>query len=204
MTLSKEHHLSPYIAECIGTFTLILVGAGSVIATKFTGGGSMFLQLWKKLAAIGTGFLGTMVLNDSFDYLMYPFMIGLLGPIRGGVIMTVLALGLNYSLVLIYNKTNADWFGFEWLRLQKDTEARTLSGRVLKFALKGGHWPAFLFLSWEDPFKAFVFVRGRLPAGAKFTAADWRLFFEANLLGNLIWITMVSGLLEIIKRVIFG
>lgn len=163
----------------------------------------MTFQLGKRLGAIGTGFVTTMVVNDTFDYVMYPAMIGLLGPVKGGVIMTILSLGLNYGLVLIYNKTKTDWFGFEWLRLQQDMEAKTFVGRILHFTLRGGRWPAFVFLSWEDPFKAFVWIRGRKPVGAKFTKADWQWFFGTNFLGNLIWILMVSGAIEALKDLFF-
>ncbi|HEY4528510.1 MAG TPA: hypothetical protein VJJ48_01645 [Candidatus Paceibacterota bacterium] len=159
----------------------------------------MFLQMWKKLGAIGTGFMTTMVVNDAFDYLMYPAMIGFLGPVKGGAIMTALALGLNYILVLVYNKTKTDWFGFEWLRLQEDKQSNSFAGKVLRT----GRWPAFIFLSWEDPFKAFVFVRGRLPAGSRFTATDWKWFFGTNLIGNLVWILMVSGAIGAIKSLFF-
>ena len=117
-----------------------------------------FQQLGKKLGAIGIGFVTVMVVNNLFDYLLYPLVIGLLGPIKGGASMMVLALGLNYALVLVYNRTKQDWFGFEWLRLQQDVKAETFTGRVLRITLRGGRWPAFVFLSWEDPFKAFIFV----------------------------------------------
>lgn len=163
----------------------------------------MFLQVWKKLGAIGIGFMTTMVVNDTFDYVMYPLVIGLLGPIKGGAVMIILALGLNYILVVVYNRTKQDWFGFEWLRLQEEKKAETTMGRILRFALKGGRWPAFIFLSWEDPFKAFVFVRGRKTAGFKFTATDWKWFFGANLIGNLIWIVIVSGAIETVKSLFF-
>lgn len=162
-----------------------------------------FRQLGKKLGAIGTGFVTTWIVNDSFDYVVYPLVLGLLGPYKGGIIMTAAAFGINYVLVLVYNKTKMDWFGFEWLRLQKDSEAKTFGGRALRFALRGGRWPAFILLSWEDPFKAFVFIRGRMSAGSRFTATDWKWFFGANLVGNVIWILMVSGTIGAVRRLFF-
>lgn len=161
------------------------------------------MKVLKKVGTFGAGIVGTMLVNDTFDYVMYPLVIGLLGPVKGGIVMTFLAIAINYILVLVYNKTKRDWFGFEWLRLQKDTGAKTVAGRVIRFALKKGHWPAFIFLSWEDPFKAFVFIRGRKPAGSRFDKTDWAWFFGANLIGNLIWILMVSGLIEAGKKLFF-
>lgn len=157
----------------------------------------------KKIWTIGIGILGTEMLNNGFDYIMYPLVIGFLGPIRGGIIMTIFALVLNYILILGYHKTKQDWFGFEWLALKREEEANSVSGKILRSLLRGGHWPAFVFLCWLDPFKAFIFVRGRKASGFSFDKTDWFWFFLANLIGNLIWIAMVSGVLELVKRWIF-
>lgn len=152
---------------------------------------------FKKLGAVGAGFVGTQIINDAFDYLLYPIVIGFLGSVRGGVIMTILAIVLNYIMVIIYNRTKTDWLGLEWLRLKRDEKSDSFLGRVIR----AGWWPAFVLLSWEDPFKAFVFVRGRMPAGSRFKTTDWLWFFGANFVGNLIWILMLSGAFEILKRI---
>jgi len=160
----------------------------------------MSFQLGKKLAAIGIGFLTVEVSNQAFDYLLYPAVLYWLGSLRGGLVMTALAVIMNYSLVLVYNKTKADWFGFEWLELQESRNAKSLLGRVIRL----GRIPTFVFLSWVDPFKAFVFMRGRQQAGMRFNRTDWKWFILANLIGNLLWIIMVSGALEVLKRVALG
>jgi len=160
----------------------------------------MSSQLGKKLAAIGIGFLTIEASNQAFDYLLYPAVLYWLGSVKGGIVMTSLALIMNYSLVLVYNKTKADWFGFEWWALQESQNTDTLLGRVMRL----GRMPAFVFLSWVDPFKAFVFMRGRQQAGLMFSRTDWKWFIAANLIGNLIWILMVSGALEVLKRVALG
>lgn len=152
-------------------------------------------EFWKKLGAIGIGLLTLEVVNQGFDYVLYPLVIYKLGPIDGGVVMIVLALVLNLSLVVLYNITKQDWLGFEWLALQEDRNVGSLVGK----AISAGRWPAFVFLSWEDPFKAFVFVRGRKQVGWRFTLTDWQWFLGANLLGNLIWIVMVSGVIETLR-----
>ena len=161
------------------------------------------MKKFKQLGIIGIGFTGVEILNHTFDFIMYPLVIGLLGPIKGGTVMTVFALGLNYILILGYHKTKQDWFGFEWLALKKQEEAQTLGGKIFRLILHMGHWPAFIFLCWEDPFKAFIFVRGRKAAGFTFDKSDWFWFYLANFIGNLIWILIVVGALEAIKALIF-
>ena len=160
----------------------------------------MAFQFGKKLAAIGIGFLTLTLITDSIDYVVYPLAVGLLGPLKGGSMMTGFWLVANYFLVWGYNKTERDWFGFEWLRVQQETESTTRWGKFLRFLLRRARWLFVAVLSWEDPFKAFVFVRGRMPAKHRFTAGYWRLFVGLNLLGNLIWIALISGVLEIIVR----
>jgi hypothetical protein len=163
-----------------------------------TKSGGQVSTLKKKLGTITVGFLTIEVLNHAFDWVAYPLAIGFLGAVKGGILMTVVATLMNYGLVIIYNKTKQDWFGFEWLRLKREEHANTLEGKVLRTALRIGHWPAFAFLSWEDPFKAFVFIRGRKEPGQKFDRTDWLVFLGSNLLGNLIWILMVSGALKVV------
>lgn len=153
----------------------------------------------KKISIVGAGLLGTEVVNHAFDFIMYPLAIGFFGPLKGGGIMMVLALSLNYILILGYHKTKQDWFGFEWLALKKEEESKTFLGKILCLILHFGHWPAFLFLCWEDPFKAFIFVRGRKASGFRFSKGDWFWFFLSNFIGNLIWILIISGVIEVIK-----
>lgn len=155
----------------------------------------------KKLGVVGTGFLTVEAINQSFDWILFPLVIGFFGPIKGGAVMFVIALTLNFSLILVYNKTKSDWFGFEWLR-NKEAETETRTSKIVRVALRFGRWPGFVLLSWEDPFKAFVFIRGRSSAENGFDRTDWIVFLSANLIGVLIWIIMVSGALELLKRVV--
>jgi len=116
--------------------------------------------------------------------------------------MTILAFGLNCVFVLVYNKTKADWLGFEWLRLKQDTEANTRMGRLTRFLLgRRMKWVVASYLSYRDPFKAFVFLRGRIPSPARLTKSDWKLLFGINLLGNLIWVIFVYVILEIAQKI---
>lgn len=159
----------------------------------------MATSIWKKLGVIGTGLLVLEGVNQSFDYLVYPLVIWLLGPVKGGTVMTIAALVLNYGLVLIYNKTKEDWLGFEWLAMQEEKKLDSWVGKVIR----SGRWPAFLLLSWEDPFKGFVFMRGRKQVGWWFSPTDWKWFIVANLIGNLIWILMVSGAIGAVRHMFF-
>lgn len=149
--------------------------------------------LMQKLAASGSWVLSVEILNWIFDYPLYAYVIFALGPVKGGVLMTVMALILNFGLVRAYAKSKYDWYGFEWLRLQEDKSGKGFIGKLLRM----GKVPAFVFLSWRDPFKAYIFARGKNGLASK---TDWVWFLGANILGNLIWIGMLSVGFEIIKN----
>ena len=163
----------------------------------------MSFNFWKRLAAIGAGLVTLSVVTNLIDYVAYPLMVAFLGPFKGGGVMTVFWLITNYFLIRLYNRTSQDWFGFEWLRLQEDLVSNTRWNRFLRYLLRHWRWLFVALLSWQDPMKAFVFVKGRRPAGTPFTASDWRVFLGLNLAGNLVWILALSGLFEIVKQAIF-
>ena len=154
------------------------------------------MVLAKKLAASGSRALGVEVLNHAFDYMLYPLVVLLLGTLRGGVAMTILAVLLNYRLVQIYSKSQYDWYGFEWMKVKAAEQGTGWAGTFLRM----GMVPAFVFLSWEDPFKAFILVRGKKGVGCKFGRLDWITFLGANILGNLIWTGMLGSVIEGLKH----
>jgi hypothetical protein len=150
----------------------------------------------RKLAASGSWVLSIEALNWFFDYPLYAFVILKLGAVEGGTVMTILALILNYSLVRVYSKSKHDWYGFEWLKLQAAKGGGGLLGPIMRM----GKVPAFVFLSWRDPFKAYIFVRGKRGI---VDAPDWIVFLGANVLGNVIHTALIGSGISIIKQVIF-
>lgn len=157
-------------------------------------------MLFKKLAASGSAIASVEMINHLFDYVVFPAVVLYFGVVRGWVIMTILAMTLNYTLVRFYARSRHDWYGFELLRLQSEKQANNWKGALIRY----GRVPAFIFLSWEDPFKAFILVRNKKATGYWFDKLDWLTFFGANIIGTLIWTGMLGAGIEIVKRVIFG
>jgi hypothetical protein len=155
-------------------------------------------------ASRGFGVFGVIVVlvegqNHVFDYVLYPAAILWLGPLLGGVIMTALALVLNYIIVVFYNRTRRDWFGLEWLKLQEMRESVSLGGVIFRWMLRLGKIPMFIAVSIYDPAYGFILLRGRNSTGLTLTRVDWSWFLVSNLIGNLAWILVVTGAIEFVR-----
>jgi len=150
---------------------------------------------------VSIGFLTHGVTGFMYDYLLYPFTIGIFGAFAGGTIMTIASLIINYALVLLYRKTKEDWFGFEALRLKRAEEGG--ESKLLRFFLRFGYYPAFVGLSVYDPFLAFVYIQGRENPSHTFTIQDWKVFIVSNLICGLIWTSLVSGALYTLRLAFF-
>lgn len=153
----------------------------------------------KNLVASGIGILGVELANHWFDIILYGLAIGYFGMLWGGGLMTLLSLPLNWMNIRIYRKLGASQL-FEWMDAQVDGETPTAIGRVLRFFESLGYWPTVIFLCWEDPSKAFVFVRRGV--NPSFNAMDWRVFLWTNFVGNLIHTISIGGLIAFIRALV--
>lgn len=140
--------------------------------------------------------------NQFFDYVMYPAVIAWLGAVRGGIFMTIVALVINYLVVIWYNKTKHDWFGLEWLELQETMESPTLFGKIVRVLSRFGKWPTFVALSIYNPPYGFIFLRGRNSKGYNLSSEDWFWYFVSNIIGNVVWILGIVGVFASIRSII--
>lgn len=163
----------------------------------------MFLSVWKRLGAFGTVVAALEVLNNWFDYVLSPVLIALFGPMRGGAAFFVTAFLANYLIVLWYKRTESDWFGLEWLRLQESTHSATRTGKALRYVLRRARPLAYIAVCIYDPAYGFIYARGRRD-GSQFSKTDWFWFVTSNFIGILVWIGLVSAGVKFVKRVIFG
>jgi hypothetical protein len=159
------------------------------------------LQTGKRLGAFGTAVAVIETQNHFFDYILYPATIVWLGAVKGGILMTVAALAMNYLIVVWYNKTRQDWFGLEWLRFREKSEAQTITGGILRLLLMLGKWPSYVLISIYDPAYGFIFLRGRESRGWSISRTDWVWFVISNLIGNLAWILVLTGVIEGVRFV---
>lgn len=115
-------------------------------------------------------------------------------PVLGTIVWSAAGLILNYGCVVWYKRTETDYFGFEWLRMQETIESKSWKGRAIRFCLKNSRFLAFGVLSlFSDPIYGFIYQRGR-QSGPRFTAHDWYWFALANVIGMLPWILGAYGI----------
>ncbi len=145
----------------------------------------MSWKLSKKLGALGAGILGTEIVNHAIDYALYPGAIATLGVIRGGLLMFLVILVVNYLHIQIYRLVDVGDYIKRIDEMRGGVQTSSW-GKFLKFCLNAGYWPTFLGLCFEDPAKAFVFVRGG-KLRKWFNRADWGWFISANLIGGSFW-----------------
>jgi hypothetical protein len=103
---------------------------------------------------VGWGSVTT--LGFLFDDVLWVAMVLWLGPIVGGAIMTTLALILNIILIKAYDTLKQDFLSFESLREFEGSEHKSLWKRIFAKISRAGRMPAFLVLSFYDPFLATI------------------------------------------------
>ena len=69
-----------------------------------------WLESWLTLAA---GLVLKRAINWPFDFILYPFMIYRLGPVWGGLVMTLLSIPFNLLTIRGYDWSKTDWLMIE-------------------------------------------------------------------------------------------
>lgn len=133
---------------------------------------------------VGIAFLH--IVNTLFDYALYPFVIYSAGPIRGGIIMTILSLFACLAILTVYDLTKKDWLGMEAMRSLRFRHPRNTIEKAVRWLLNRSDPVAFVALSlYYDPFITTVWLRNIQYGGL--SRRDWRIFLSSLLLANAFW-----------------
>lgn len=126
------------------------------------------------------------------DEVMWTPMVMWLGPVKGGLVMTVVALVCNLLLIWAYDTLKQDFLSFEAMReIETEQNPKGFWKRILSKALRTGKIPAFIALSFYDPFLAVIFSRESANA-YKMTKRDWMNFGLAMLIACVGWTSICS------------
>ena len=127
------------------------------------------------------------LIDWSFNYLLYPGIIYLLGIWRSDLIMTFLSFLLCILCIWFYDWSKKDWLGIETIKALKDYEGGHSAGRMTSWFLRRSEPVAFLFLTfWYDPLITMAYMRRGAYNGMG--AHDWHIFLISLFLGNGYWI----------------
>jgi len=165
-----------------------------------------FVATWKeRIAIIGLGYTVGYIFDYGFNYAVYIPVVAIYGPIKGGVIMAILSVPVNYLFIKFYDWSKKDWFGIEvakeaaefgpaWIR---NLSVKSVVGRIfwwpfaqiillILWAIKRGGVVAFIALSmYTDPFVTTVYFRKESFSGMK--KRDWMIFSGSLLVGDIYW-----------------
>lgn len=144
---------------------------------------------WRnRLAELVTGITAFSLLNYTFDYALYPFVIYNLGIIKGGLFMTLLASVANILCLKFYDWSKRDWLGIEALKGVKEYKGKSRLVRFMSRMLKNGDTLALLFLSIkEDAFITMIYLRHGSHQYNGMSGRDWRIFLASLAVANIYW-----------------
>jgi len=154
----------------------------------------------KKFAERVAGWSTLTVLSAAIDDVLWPAVILWQGPIAGGITMFWIALLCNLILIWAYDKIKKDVLAFEALRELTEQEQQGFGKRLLVRFINAGRVPAFIAISFYDPFLSVIYMRRGV---GKYTMEnrDWGYFGLAMLIACVGWTFWWQGVIVIGKSV---
>lgn len=156
----------------------------------------------------------------SFDFLLWPIIQAFYG-IRGIILLILIAMAMNFGVLLWYQKKKVDWFGVNVLEDIKikghlyvhevDNNKSLLKryslyipAKILQlmiWLLNKNDIFAFVTLSlWQDSFITTIFLRhGRFN---KLDKRDYTIFILSTILSCLGWAILMQIVIEIVKTIL--
>lgn len=143
-----------------------------------------------------TGATTFTIINYSFDFVLYPFVIYHMGVLQGFFIMIVLSFLFCWLYFIIYDYLKRDFLGIEFSKEKMSSIIASGESVGLKLllvkVLRNSRAFLFIFLSiYFDPFVAVAFERKGNFEYNGLSARDWRLFLLSLLISNGFWASTV-------------
>jgi hypothetical protein len=153
-------------------------------------------QLLNRLLLFLTGATTFTVINYSFDFLLYPFVLYQLGVGVGFFTMMFLSFLFCWGYFIIYDYLKRDFLGIEFSKEKMNAIINSTDKTGFKLllvkVLRKSKILLFVFLSiYFNPFVAVAFNRKGNFAYNGLSARDWRLFILSVIISNGFWATTV-------------
>lgn len=155
-----------------------------------------------RLALAITGQLLYNAFNAVVDFMLCPALVLWLGLINGGLAYLAIALVIDLTTMIAYDRIKKDFLGLELVK-----ELRGFIGRkLLRSQQKIAELPMaakmaiVLLISWRlNPFQVVVFMRHANEYRSGMTREEHWIFWVSYVWGNLLWILLMGGIVEIGK-----
>ncbi|MFZ3138659.1 MAG: hypothetical protein WA126_14850 [Thermodesulfovibrionales bacterium] len=141
-----------------------------------------------RIAELAVGITTKDLTDRAFDYLLYPFVIYQAGILKGGLVMTFLALIANILTMKFYDWSKRDWLGIEAIKEIKTYKGTRKIGRFTSWIMKKSDSLIFLFMSVKfDPFITTAYLRHGANQFNGMNRRDWKIFIGSLILSNAYW-----------------
>ncbi len=167
---------------------------------------SLFHQHRRRIQEIGVGITLFEGFNFLYDFVFYPFALAYWGLTTGGIIVTVLSLGINALIFWLYAYMRIDWLGAHALKQLHDKENKNSFEKLVTWIRKKKE------SVWERLMHPVVFIGLLLPIDpvivaihyqeqhfTRLTWRDWGLLILATLVANAWWFLKVGIVIEGVK-----
>ena len=136
----------------------------------------------------------------TVDDVLWPAVILWQGAVAGGITMFFVALLCNLILIWAYDKIKKDVLALEALRELTEKEQTGWFKRLIVKFIKAGQIPAFIAISFYDPFVSVIYMRKGVES-YKMEKRDWGYFALAMVIACVGWTLWWQGLISIAKVV---
>lgn len=97
------------------------------------------------------------LVNQGFDWVLFPFVICKTGIVVGGILMATLSVPFNFFLIQIYDILGLDLFALE--AVKRAQENIPVKKTWYQKIFVGSKWPTFVLMSMWDPIPAVIYIR---------------------------------------------
>jgi len=156
----------------------------------------------QKFAERVAGWSTLTVVAVAIDDILWPAVMVWQGTICGGITMFWVALLANLILIWAYDKIKKDVLAFEVLRELTEREQKGPGKRLLSKFVKAGKVPAFIAISFYDPFLSVIYMR---KGAGKYTMEkrDWGYFGLAMVIACIGW-TFWWQIIITVSKILWG
>ena len=160
-----------------------------VNTSGYQNGGAVLPQpwLWVLGHSLYNGF------SWFYDYVFFGFIIYLLGPIFGGLLLFVTTAIVDYYSLKFYFGSQQDLLGIEYVRSFRRYSGKNILKRAFGYILNyAPTWIKIIVLTPKsNAFLTTALLREGEFSFAKMTTRDWKVFWGSFLCSQLYWVTMV-------------
>ncbi len=160
-------------------------------------------RIINSIATITTAISLYAAVNWVIDYFLYALIIWRFGSIRGGLLLAVIMFIIDFLTVRFYDWAKTDWLAIEYAKEKLDSG---YYGRYIS-SVKSEYrhlWMVLcvVILSLKfNPFITTVVMRDGTYTYNGLSRRDWAIFVSSHLIGQLYWISLISGGLAVLRQV---